>query len=178
MAPACRAAATCPTCARMIAWLLTFLALLGVGWVPVTTEDLNRSGCSAPSRGPQHRAGEQPGSAATTRQRRAVATRCEYGGALQHRLLDFLSWRPSAARTFRVAHTQCHARHEQGRAAPSRRSSRSKDASGWASMKLEHGPSGLHTPATALAWRAAARDQRQQRHPMRGGHQLRPIHEP
>jgi len=69
----------------MIAWLLAFLALVGVGWVPpLDVAGLSRWGWSAPSSGPRDHAVEQPASGATALQRDGVAARfLEHGGALQ-----------------------------------------------------------------------------------------------
>src|SRR3972149_5765899 len=69
----------------MIAWLLAFLALVGVNWVPPRdVAGLSRWGWSAPSSGPRDHAGEQPANAATPLQRDGVGARfLEHGGALQ-----------------------------------------------------------------------------------------------
>ena len=78
----------------MIAWLLAFLALVGVNWVPPRdVAGLSRWGWSAPSSGPRDHAGEQPANAATPLQRDGVGARfLEHGGALQRPALGPLCW--------------------------------------------------------------------------------------
>ena len=96
----------------MIAWLLAFLALVGVGWVPpLDGGALSRSGWHVPASGPRDHAGEQPASAPTALQRVGVAaTFLEYAGAIHYQMINPLSWRRPAAGCPRVPGAVAHAK--------------------------------------------------------------------
>ena len=151
----------------MIAWLLAFLALVGLGWVPpLDGGALGRSGWYVPTTGPWDHAGEQPASAPTALQRDVVAVPfLEHDGALHYQLLNPLSWHRPAARCppvpGAVAHAkrnaQARVREEVARLPPFAPLAASVRA---APSMLQHGAGGLLTGRLACVAPPRRWDQR------------------